>query len=453
MAALKRYDASNKEVNPISYAEEGALTEENIKLALEKENIEFLDDYPLKNNSLFHRINIEQGNIKIDFELLPEDIKNDIKLMCKYVNKYPELYVGLDDIRKSDPNILLAAINGYVDIVENRMLNPLTFAKEEALTEENIKLALEKGNILVNDYFPLKNSFLFNKINIEQGNMEVDINLLPEEIKQNNRLMAIYIGRYPKYFQQLGTMQRNDPIILSAALNSYDAGSNEFNPISYAEKEALTEENIKLSLEKGKIKIIADSPLANCKQFVIEGLKNGKYTPEYDNISSSLKNDSEIMQLLSSVKPLIVGKPISSVQHWSPYGILQRYKYYQSVLAIFPDGRVMEEEVRGANLNNDSHFKTIGNIIRDSCQLYPNENWLKDLYFAVRNMEENPFNRAIVCSDNDIIILLVEGENIQYYSPLTITEEQFESLSKLLLTELNQLDFHIVHNRESFDDY
>ena len=48
---------------------------------------------------------------------------------------------------------------------------------------------------------------------------------------------------------------------------------------------------------------------------------------------------------------------------------------------------------------------------------------------------------------------MVEGENIQYYSPLTITEEQFESLSKLLLTELNQLDFHIVHNRESFDDY
>ena len=285
--AINNYDNTFNYLNPISYAEDGALTEDNIKLALGKGNIDFVNGYPLVNNVAFHRLNILQGTVRVEYDQLPQTIIDEENTMCLYVAKQPDSYRHLDSNLRNNSLLLKSALEVYQPTFS--FSNPISYAEDGALTEDNIKLALEKGKIEFIVGYPLVKNALFHRINILQGNMEVDFDVLPEDIKKDSNLMGIYVGKKFQVFQKLDSIQRNNPSILAAALNKFDASNNAVNPISYAGDGALTEDNIKLALTKGSIRFVAGYPLVNNALFHRINILQGNMEVDFDVFQRMLK--------------------------------------------------------------------------------------------------------------------------------------------------------------------
>ncbi len=452
--ALSSFNPNDNAINPICYALDGALTKENIRLALEKGCIVFIDNSPLFKNELFHKINIEKGTIKIEYKYLPYSIKNNVDLMLIYISRYPDVFLELTADQRSNPAFLHNALLKY-DSTFIGIVNPICYALDGALTEENIRLALEKGNIIFIDNSPLFKSALFHRINIEKGTVRIEYKNLPDSVKNNDNLMLIYISRYPDNFENLNETQKGNPNILNAALVNFNSNTGLINPITYAKESALTKENIELALEKGKIQLLRGGALANNKYFILECLKRDLYTDYYSNISEALKNDPEINQILINKIPSIIqSKPIDRANGWSPQGNNRIYKYYQAVIALLPNGELKEEEVRGRSNRTFNHYQGVSNVVRDLERKYPNNETIKQLQTELRNRNviDNPFLKAIKCSEFGIIILLIEGENAQIYFPKNISKDQFNVLQSLT-NDLKDLNFRFLYEDEEYYEY
>lgn len=168
--ALEEFEAIGKLANPISYALEGALTDENIDLALKKGKIIIIPKSAVANCR------------KIILALFRHP---------DYVSKYPYL----SDELKSDPEILRQALLAYDCSLGKH--SPISYAFEGALTDENIDLALEKG----------------------------DIDFPPGSPLLNNRYFVIEAFKRRLYFSQYNNISdilKNDPEVIAITTSELD---------------------------------------------------------------------------------------------------------------------------------------------------------------------------------------------------------------------------------------
>lgn len=451
--AMESYKEDSTDVNPISFACEGALTPENISLAFETGKVILVfKDGALVRNRLFHVLNSKKGIARIQYEYIPDDIKNDEEIMKAYVNVFPEYYGFLNSDLRGKPDILKQALENYVFRNKNN-INPLCHALEGALNEENISLGIEKDGLYVSRDGALNNSKLFHKIYSKKGHKALPLSLIPESIKSDLEIMLAYVNRFPEYYQNLDDELRNNPDFLDAALRNYDSRSIHINPVTYALDGALTLENIIRSIEKGRIEIHLDSAISKNKDFIVECIKRGEARRFYPNISSDLKNDPEVANLLLLTTPFIINsKPIDLADAWSPVGEIQRYKYFQAVIALLPNGDSLEQEVRG-NSNIRGHYRGISNVIERFSQKYNESQELEELSKKINEMDQNPFIRAVECARNDILMLLIEGENAQIYFPNKLTDNQIKVLLNLLSSDLKDLFFRFLYDDEEYYEY
>ena len=265
------YISASKMVNPISYAGENALTEENIELSLVAKGSAIQSFCEGLRNPKFV-IRMYEIGAKVTFHYLPSEIKNNPMVLKKALEKF-------------DPN--------DPDLDE---ANPITYAQEGALIEENIRLALEKGKIRLLPHSPLAKNELFHRINIEQGKIFIEYEDLPDSIKEDDNLMLNYVSKWPDQFEQLNERQRNNPEILNKAITNFDRTFKEVNPISYAKEGALTEENIRLALSKGLITLFHDGPLCKSELFHKLNIEQGMPTLVfYADLPDSIKEDDSLM--------------------------------------------------------------------------------------------------------------------------------------------------------------
>lgn len=439
--ALLHYK-SNMGTNPICYALDDALTEENITIAVSLGNIEHIAGSAFLKNELFNRINIiNKGSFVVPYYLLPKSILNNDDLMLQYISSNPGCYCELNATRRNDPVILKMVIEKYM-VSYFDGFNPLSYANEKALTEENIRLGIVKGCIRANPNCALIHSELFYRISIEKK-FDVQYRDFPENIREDDKLMLLYMEMAPEDFLELNLRQRNNPTILKVALENYKAASANLNPISFALEDALTEENINLALEKGNIEITVNSALASNKYFVLELLKKSYIVKGIENISEILKSDPEIALMLANIRPKILSNSVigGSVNQWSPRGWQQKYKYFQAVIGIALNGEYSEVEVRG-NSNIKNHYDGVPKVIDNLIALNPDLQVIGD---SLKELEENPFYRAVRCSEYGVLMILIEGENAQIYFPKRITKQQLDVLHNLLSDELSNLTYRYLY--------
>ena len=75
--------------------------------------------------------------------------------------------------------------------------------------------------------------------------------------------------------------------------------------------------------------------------------------------------------------------------------------------------RFKEEELRGNSKRSFSHYQGVLNVINNFENKYPESLTIKQLQEELQKLEDNPFFKAVKCSEYGILIVLIEGENSQ----------------------------------------
>ena len=163
-AALENFEAVGKLASPISFALEGALTDENIDLALEKGHIIITPNSAVSNCK------------RLILELFRDP---------SYVSRYS----FLSDKLRSDSEVLMQALLGY-DSASGKP-SPISYALDGALTIENICLGLEKGNITFFPNSQLLNNRYFVMEAFKRGLYLSQYNNLPDSLKSDSEIIAL----------------------------------------------------------------------------------------------------------------------------------------------------------------------------------------------------------------------------------------------------------------------
>jgi len=282
--------------NPIVYALEGALTEENMDLALAKGSIrshEF-NEMLLKNKTFIIKY-LEKNSGYDLYKRIPEELKDDIDVVKAFVKKDSFLFRELKDKYRNDPEILKLALEN-----EDRFSNPIVYALEGALTEENMDLALSKGKIYSRDF----NEMLWNNktfiLKYIENNLSIGESFfykkLPENLKQDIDIVKSILLRDGHLLSEMSDEFRNDPEVVIEAIKGSDTV---INAIKYALPGALTKEVIDLAIQKGNVE--ATKYLLDNDYFVLRQLEvNPKI---FANASERIRNDPEIVNIALLVNP------------------------------------------------------------------------------------------------------------------------------------------------------
>ena len=181
------------------------------------------DKYKYSYNSKFY---ILPSGLRVEeYEIWKiTEVEDAIYLMERDYHYFSALSAELKD----NPEVLKAAIESYAysfkyfsGFVNSKSVNPIVYAKSNALTKENIDLAVQynlHSIVSTTRKCPIASNRYFVSIAVKKG----------------------AIVNYPKLSKEL----RNDSEILKDFIIMYDNSSDAINPISFAEEGALTEENI-----------------------------------------------------------------------------------------------------------------------------------------------------------------------------------------------------------------
>ena len=193
-----------------------------------------------------------------------EDFSNDIDIVKALLRNNCGVFSALDDQFRRSPDMLKLAIES-----SNPWNNPIKYALPEALTTENIIMAIDKRLI-------------------------TDANLTPEMLS-NREVVIHYLKKVNnRIYKDLSEEFRKDSEILKMAIEH----SNYWNSIiEYALPEALTTENIIMAIDK---RLITDanltSEMLSNREVVIYYLENIGISI-YEKLSEELRKDSEILEV------------------------------------------------------------------------------------------------------------------------------------------------------------
>lgn len=273
----------------------------------------------------------------------------------------------------------------------------------------------------------------------------------------SNDQIVLLVSFHPILYGTINVEQAKNPKILYAALINYDPATNEINPISFAEREALTEENIDIAFEKGNIINICNNPkqcpLLSSPYYVIKCLENAESTSElyeiFNLISDELKNNSQIRKFFKNIPSSYIKSSTKNNDH-VPDGNIQKYKYFQSAIGILPNGDHDEHEIKKGELLWQ-HSSGIIKIIEYFKSKYPNDVIIDKLLSILKALVGYSLH-AQKCSEFGIIIIIIIGEEALVWFPETITLEQYSKLLEIAKTEMTNLVFHFMYKGEEFDE-
>lgn len=230
---------SNNTFNPIRHALPGALTEENIFLAIDK------------------------GLITIN-DLKPEMLTNKNIVVYFMTHTEKSIYHYLPENLRKDPELLRLGI-----IYANIYSNPMKYAPKDALTTENIFLAIDRNLLQINDF--------------------------TKEQLDNEEIVTYFITkRGSSIYSKLSERLRRDPHILELAINFNNSSWN--SPIKDALPEALTKENIFLAIDKGLFqeRSFTKEQLDNEELAIYFMTKNG--VDIYPKLSENLRRNPKVLK-------------------------------------------------------------------------------------------------------------------------------------------------------------
>ena len=236
--------------NPIDYALPGALTKDNIFLAIDKDA---LSDY---------RIREKFSQLLSDKEIMMHFIQT----------KGIELYRYLPGQLRGDPEVL----NAVLQRKRGGFNNPMVYALPGALTKENIFLAID--NEVLSDY-RIREDF-------------------PQYLSDKELMMHFIQTKGTDIYTNLSEKLRNDPEVLNAVLQRKRGGGAWNNPMDYAFPGALTKENIFLAIDNEVLsdyRIREDFPQYLSDKELMMHFIQTKGTDIYTNLSEELRNDPEVL--------------------------------------------------------------------------------------------------------------------------------------------------------------
>lgn len=206
----------------------------------------------------------EKGISLLEMERIMGDYKKDKEVIKAALAKNNNIYAYLEDSSKNDAQILQMAIN-----LSKNTFNPTKHALPEALTEENIVLAIDKGLININDLTP--------------------------EMLANKKIVVYFMTHTEKsIYNYLPEDLRKDPEILRLGIIYASIYSN---PMRYTFPEALTIENIFLAIDKN---IFQDNNFTN-EQLDNEEIVTYYITKRgssiYSRLSERLRKDPHILEV------------------------------------------------------------------------------------------------------------------------------------------------------------
>ena len=264
------------------YAGPGALTKENIKLAIDKEA---LDQYNIRqyfpdllNDKEIMLYYIETVNEGV-YRIITDKLQGDRDIILAAVKKDINLYQIIPEEFRNDPEILHIALLG-ASIFSWDLIK---YAGPGALTDENIKLAIDKGildGFRTQQFVP----YLLN----------------------NKEIMIYYIRKKDaSIYEYLSDELRNDPDILKEVLEKTEASYGPSNPLVYAGPGALTKENLFLSINKKILTMYTIynklSYLLGNKEIMIYYIRT--FTPDiYEYLSPELRSDPEVLKAVVEEK-------------------------------------------------------------------------------------------------------------------------------------------------------
>ena len=237
--------------NPIGYALPGALTKENIFLAIDNE---VLSDY----------------RIREDF---PQYL-SDKEIMMHFIQtKGTDIYTNLSEELRNDPEVLNTVLQrkrgGYNP-------NPMDYALPGALTKDNILLAIDNEVI---HRFTIQEKF-------------------PQLLSDKELMMHFIQKKDIEIYEKLSEELRSDPEVLNAVLQRKRGGYNP-NPMDYALPGALTKDNILLAIEHEVIRrftIKEKFPQYLADKEIMMYFIQTKDVDIYQDLSEELRNDPEVLK-------------------------------------------------------------------------------------------------------------------------------------------------------------
>ena len=239
--------------NPIDYALPGALTKDNILLAIDNE---VLSEYGIK-------------------ERFPQYLA-DKELMMHFIQtKGTDIYTNLSEKLRNDPEVLNAVLQRKRG--GGAWNNPMDHALPGALTKENFLLAIDNEVI---HRFTIQEKF-------------------PQLLSDKELMMHFIQKKDIEIYEKLSEELRSDPEVLNAVLQRKRGGGAWNNPMDYALPDALTKDNIFLAIEHEVIRrftIKEKFPQYLADKEIMMYFIQTKDVDIYQDLSEELRNDPEVLK-------------------------------------------------------------------------------------------------------------------------------------------------------------
>ena len=260
-------------IRPLLYALPEALTRNNIFLAIDKGILTNRD--------------------------LTKDMLSDREVVKYYIEKRAaSIYVDIATELKKDPKILKLAIENWQD----RWSSPTIYAQPEALTYENICLAIDRK---VLSFEELTESMLADKqvmMYFIQHKSDRIYDKLSIDLKKDKDIVkCIIVNGFASVYKDLPAELKKDPEILKLAIENWEDRFS--SPLSYAFPEGITNEIIDW-LISNNIFPETDNFLNN-KYYILQVAE--KRPDILTEVSNELKKDKEIQLLSLIFNPQFLG--------------------------------------------------------------------------------------------------------------------------------------------------
>ena len=228
-------------INPMRYALSGAMTKENILLGISK-------------------------RLLSDRTMTPEMLADKDIVIHFMQNINIDIYEDLSDGFRRDPEILRVAIENSVNVWHN----PLKYALPEAMTKENIFLAIDRDVLS-------------------------STKLTSEMLADKDIVMYFIQNKNASIYEKISQELKRDPEVLKVSLektfNSWDS------PLKYALPEAITKENILLAIDRDILTASGLTPEMLADRDIVKHFIRNKNNLIYSKLSEELRKDPEILRI------------------------------------------------------------------------------------------------------------------------------------------------------------
>ena len=424
--------------NPILYALAGALTEENIDLALTKKqriNVESLTPELLSSKYFVMRYIEKQGAYGL-LKRLPPEFQNDIEIVKALVSVNLFVFRELSDGYRNNPEVLKAALSGSEEPFYS---TPILYALAGALTEENIDLAIKKQKI---DRYHLRSMHLSNKYLVLKL-MEQDVSIfkfVAEELQSDTEVISVALGLDPKMLYYVGSNALTNEMIDYAISNGLKINGDNI-PDSILSSEVFVKRFLPIYPSiYGRLPLELRSNLEYIKIAVSKDIQNFSYVPdEFVNdeiIAFVLSNGYSISKEKSEIISAYIKRNLISNPE-AIYSLFMQNEHHINdliyVQAIFQSKVTLPPEVQK---KYDAVLEKLTNRFKEKgCD----NTYIQALIIKMLNGETDIFNINSINSFKQLLYTIKFGDLENYRIRMFVEGLSYDCLTKCNVQHYNDI--------------